>query len=156
MSSDHLRNLTSLMRIPQHDWVIIPLIRTLIKRTSAPDGALYGNKYSTQIRDLALQIVNKYFASLKPRGGSFAGALKANGELDPSGNADLQVVTTLMKVGLESSATSVVSAARILKDLTKDLIVNSKYGTRAVANLFGMVEVESVQDAYRCCSQLDP
>ena len=88
--------MTELMTMPMHGWVLYPVIRGLLQLTMSEGGSLVGNhKNGPHIRDDALELLRLWFASLKPTGGSFAGALKPNGtDPDPTGDADLANVIT--------------------------------------------------------------
>ena len=75
-SAVHLRYYTLLMRAPQHGWLIMPLMQALIDRSIGPEGQLFGAKDCFATMDFAVQLANRYFAQMKPRGGSWAGAVR--------------------------------------------------------------------------------
>ena len=164
--------MVELMTMPTHGWVMYPVVRGLLQLTMSEGGSLVGNhKNGPHIRDDALELLRLWFGSLKPTGGSFAGALKPNGtDPDPTGDADLANVikaltpTTAGENGAArpdpAAAARLDHAARTLRDCVRDAIENPYYGFRAVANLFHSVETDTTADAFTllndCMSQLDP
>ena len=171
-STNHIRHMVELMTMPMHGWVMYPVVRGLLQLTMSEGGSLVGNhKNGPLVRDLALELLRLWFASLKPTGGSFAGALKPNGtDPDPTGDPVIaNVIKTLTPTIAGENGTTrpdpagaahLDHAARTLRDCIRDAIVNPYYGFRAVANLFHTVETDTTADAYTllndCMSQLDP
>ena len=161
-SPAYLRNYALLMRAPQHGWIIMPLMQALIERSVSPEGQLSGTKDCFATKDYAVALATRYFSSLRPRGGSWAGAVRGqNNEPDPTGESDMSAVITTLKTDLSEKTKEIVdNAARVLLVIVKDLILNETYGLRAVVELCELVDVDGAADAYSllndCMSQLDP
>ena len=165
MSDDpqtNLRYFALMMRSPQHGWVIIPFVQALLDRSIRPEGQLYGIKDGFATKDYATSLANLYFDSLRPRGGSWAGAVRGqNNEPDPTGESDMNAIVAIMKTDLsEKSKENVDNAARVLLVLVKDLVANQSYGLRSTTGLCELVDVDGASNAYSllddCMSQLDP
>lgn len=158
----NLRYFALLMRAPQHGWILIPFVQALLDRLIEPEGQLFGARDCFAIKDFAVQLANRYFDQLKPRGGSWAGAVRGqNNEPDPTGEPDMNAIVTILKADLSEKTKEIVdNAARVLLVIVKDLILNEKYGLRATTELCELVDVDGATDAYSllndCMSQLDP
>jgi len=101
--------MSELMRAPMHGWLLYPVVRALLELTMDENalGDLLGkSKDPSQTRDLAMELLRLWFMSLKPRGGSFAGAVKSNGtDPDPTGVSNLpNVIAELTPDAGEHSA----------------------------------------------------
>ena len=168
-ATNHIRAMSELMKIPSQGWLLYPIVRSLLElavdENSVPGGgSLAKQRDPGLVRDTAMNLLRLWFVSLKPRGGSFAGATKVNGAVtvpDPAGEADLPAVITTLIPGIGEHGASVTdAAARLLRDVVRDAVTNPYYGFRACANLFHSVETDNLENAYTllndCMSQLDP
>ena len=165
MSTDEptsLRNYALLMRAPQHGWVIIPFIQALLDNSIKPGGLMYALRDAFATRDFASKFARRFFDALKPRGGSFAGAVRGqNNEADPTGEANMDAIITEFKADLSDKTKEVVdNAARLLLAVVKEMITNNKFGLRTVTEKCELVDIDGASDAYSllddCMSQLDP
>ena len=76
-------------------------MQALLDRSIRPEGQLYGAKDCFATKDYASVLAAKYFNSLRPRGGSWAGAVRGqNNEPDPTGESDMHAVITSMKTDM--------------------------------------------------------
>jgi len=161
-SPANLRYFALLMRAPQHGWILVPFVQALIDRSIGPEGQLFGAKDCFATKDYAVALANRYFANLKPRGGSWAGAVRGqNNEPDPTGESDMSAIVTIMKADLSEKTKEIVdNAAHVLLVIVKDLVLNETYGLRSTVELCELVDVDGATDAYSllndCMSQLDP